>query len=381
MNAILAVAALTLTASFICSLFEAALYSVTSAQIEVLRSAKVYGAERLAKLREQINDPIAAILTVNTIAHTVGSAWCGALVGKYHGEYWVGVFAGVFTLLVLFATEIFPKNLGVMYAIRIAPWMSWPLQFMVWSVWPIVKVCSGLVALLGRSKELSAPTEDEIMMMSRLAVEQGQLRPQELRWVENALRLDEVKASELMTPRTVVYTLPADMPLADIRHRSEHWTHSRLPLTEDRDPDQIVGMVRRRDVFDAIVKGKRDLTLRDLMHEIDFVPDTMRGHQLLDLFIIQKKHIACVVDEYGGFEGVVTLEDVLECMLGSEIVDEYDRHADMQQLARQKAQRRGQLSRNAPHGATPRRATPLPPPEPQRDGPEVGRDGPTPAVT
>jgi CBS domain containing-hemolysin-like protein len=168
-------------------------------------------------------------------------------------------------------------------------------------------------------------------------LEKGRLRPQELRWVENALRLDEVRASELMTPRTVVYTLPADLPLSEVKHRSEHWTHSRLPLTEDRDPDQILGMVLRREVFDAIVKGKPSLKLRDLMHEIDFVPDTMRGHQLLDMFIMKKRHMVAVVDEYGGFEGVVTLEDVLECLLGSEIVDESDRHADMQQWARQRA--------------------------------------------
>ncbi|MFO0947106.1 MAG: hemolysin family protein [Planctomycetota bacterium] len=386
MTAILAVAAVTLTASFVCSLFEAALYSISSAQIEIMRTSRIFGAERLAKLREKINDPIAAILTINTVAHTVGSAWCGALVGKYYGEYWVGVFAGVFTFLVLFATEIFPKNIGVMYALQIAPWMAWPLQIMVWAVWPIVKFCAGLVRLFGQEQEERAPTEDEIMMMSRLAVERGQLRPQELRWVENALRLDEVKASELMTPRTVVYTLPADMPLSDVRHRSEHWTHSRLPLTEDRDPDRIVGMVRRRDVFDAIVKGKPNMTLRDLMHEIDFVPDTMRGHQLLDLFIIQKKHIACVVDEYGGFEGVVTLEDVLECMIGSEIVDEYDRHADMQQLARQKAERRGRFPRAATQKSANPRTSPHSPASPQRNGPErsgpeQGRDGPSPAVT
>lgn len=345
MTAILVVAGTTLALSFLCSLFEAALYSITPAQIEVLKSNQVFGASRLARLRADIDEPIAAILTVDTIAQTAGSAWCGALVGLYYDQYWVGAFAGLFTFLVLFLSQILPKNLGVTFAREIAPWIAWPLQLVVWAAWPIVKVCGGLVGLFRLSPRPHSPTEDEIMMLSRLAVEGGRLRPQELRWVENALSLDEVKASELMTPRTVVYTLPADLPLSEVKHRSEHWIHSRLPLTEDRDPDHIVGMVLRREVFDALVKGKPNQKLRDLMHPIDFVPDTMRGHQLLDLFIIKKKHMVAVVDEYGGFEGVVTLEDVLECLLGSEIVDEYDRHADMQQLARQRAERKGRLPR------------------------------------
>jgi CBS domain containing-hemolysin-like protein len=184
------------------------------------------------------------------------------------------------------------------------------------------------------------PTEDEIMSMSRLAAEEGELRPQELRWVLNALELDKVKASEMMTPRTVVYSLPADLPLGDVKARSEHWVHSRLPLVADRNPDNVLGMVYRREVFDSLVKGQGQGTLRDLMHEIDFVPRTMRGHQLLDKFIKERKHMVAVVNEYGGFEGVVTLEDVLECLLGSEILDETDKHGDLQQLARQRARER-----------------------------------------
>ena len=178
--------------------------------------------------------------------------------------------------------------------------------------------------------------------MSRLARRGGALRAQELRWVENALKLDTVTAHDLMTPRTVVDAMPADTPIAELREAKSPWVHTRLPVTEGNDRDKIVGLIHSKDVFSALVDGTQTRYLRDLMHPIDFVPETMRGDHLLDKFIAEKKHLVAVVDEYGGFEGIVTLEDVLECLLGSEIVDEHDRHADMQHAARKRAQERTQ---------------------------------------
>jgi len=340
MTAILAVSTLTLLSSFICSLFEAVLYTLTHTKIELMKSQNLFGAHKLGQLRSEIEEPIAAILTINTITHTAGSAWCGALVGIEFGNAYVGVFAAIFTLAILFITEIVPKSLGVKFATSIGPWIAWPLQGMIWMVWPIVQICRVLMDLLTGAKSPSAPTEDEIMIMTRLAMQGGKLRPQELRWVENALKLDRVKADDLMTPRTVVYSLPIDLPLADVTQHSEHWVHSRIPLVDERDPEHILGLVYRREIFDALAQGKKEGTLRDLMHEIDFVPETMRGHELLDKFIKERKHMVAVISEHGGFEGVVTLEDVLECLLGAEIVDETDKHTDMQQFARQKAQQR-----------------------------------------
>lgn len=344
MTAILVVAGVALVGSFVCSLLEAALYSLSPSQIESLRSQGAANMDRLAALRSRIDEPIAAILTVNTITHTVGSAVCGALVGAYYGEYWVGVFAGVFTLAILFVTEIFPKSVGVRYAPDLAPYIVWPIQGMIWAVWPLVQLCRWMMAAVASGGDHDrAPTEHEIIVSSRLAAQRGEIRPQEVRWLENALRLDQIKAEDLMTPRTVVYRLPADLPLSQVQHRSQHWVHSRLPVTDDDDPDHVLGVVYRREVFDAIVLQKPARTLRDLMHKIDFVPASTRGHQLLDKFIVEKKHMVAVVDEYGAFLGVVTLEDVLECLLGSEIVDEHDRYADMQQVAREKAVRLEQI--------------------------------------
>ena len=331
------VAGLTLLASFFCSLFEAALYAITASQIELLRRQGGFGTERLSLLRQNIDEPITAILTINTVANTIGSAWSGALVGMYYGPYF-GLFAAGLTLAILMFAEIVPKSLGVAYAFQLGRWIAWPLQVMVWVIWPLVKISGRIVGLLTSDRPASGPTEDEVIVTSRLAYRRGELRLQELRWVENALRLDRVKARDMMTPRTVVYSLPADMSLSGIQQHSKHWVHSRLPLTEDENPDQIVGVIYRRDVFDAIARGQRDRKLRELMRTIDFVPETMRGHDLLDKFIKERKHMVCVVNEYGGFEGVVTLEDVLEALLGTQIVDEFDLHPDMQQFARQRAQ-------------------------------------------
>lgn len=357
MTAILAIAVLSLLASFTCSLFEAALYAITPPEVEVLRGKKLFGAERIARLRAHIDEPIAAILTINTVAHTLGATICGALVAEYYGDYYagihgeeakdlyvewaLGVFSAVFTIAVLVVSEIIPKSLGVRFAVPLAPKIAWPLQVMIWVSWPIARSARGLMKLLS-SGEVSGPTEEEVRMLSRLAHKGGQLLPQELRWVENALQLDTVTAKDLMTPRTVVDSLPADLLVSQVGESERQWVHTRMPLIEDGNPDSIVGLLHGRDLFLAVLKGNDSARLRDLAQPLDFVPEGMKGHQLLDKFIVEKKHLVAVVDEYGGFEGIVTLEDVLECLLGSEIVDEHDRHADLRQVARRMAEERAQ---------------------------------------
>lgn len=336
MTGILVVAGVTLLASFLCSLFEAALYSITPSQLEVLRRQGSRGARRLAQLRSEIEEPIAAILTVNTVAHTIGSAWCGAMVSAEYGgsEAAVAVFAAVFTLAVLLLTEIVPKSIGVRFAPLLGPHVGLPIQIMIWLSLPVARPAKWMMSRLTGGRAGSGPTEEEVEVFSGLAARSGAMRPEEHRWVQNALRLDRFTAGDLRTPRTVVDTLPADTPLEELRDISRNWVHSRIPLTREGDADQVVGMVYRRDVFDALVAGRLDLTLADLMVPIRFVPETMRANDLLDLFIRERTHLVAVADEYGGFEGVVTLEDVLECLLGAEIVDEHDAVENLQELAR-----------------------------------------------
>lgn len=339
MTPILVVAGSTLLASFLCSLFEAALYSISPSRIEVLRERGVRGSRRLARLREDVEEPIAAILTVNTVAHTVGAAWCGALVGEEFGSTAVGVFAAIFTVLVLALTEIVPKSLGVRYATQLGPLIVVPLRFMIWITWPIVWAVKRMMSALTGRGGPDGPSEDEVAVTARMAARHGTVTPDEHRWVENALALDKVTAGELRTPRTVVETLGADTPIAELIDHVERWVHSRVPVIEHDDPDRMIGLVHRREVLDTALQRPDDgLVLRDLLRPIRFVPESMPANVLLQHFIDDRSHMFAVVDEYGGIDGIVTLEDVLESMLGAEIVDEHDEVTSMRDFARQSSE-------------------------------------------
>lgn len=342
MTLILIVAGATLVASFLCSLFEAALYSITPSQVELLKKDGSGGAQLLARLRGDIEEPIAAILTVNTIAHTIGSAVCGALVAdEYGGEHpnAVAIFAAVFTFLVLALTEIIPKSLGVRFAAPLGPFVARPIQWMVWVSYPIARPSKAIMRLLtGGADSHGGPTEDEIVLFSRMAMTSGGVRSDEHRWLKGALRLDKATAGELRTPRPVVFTLDADTTVGDAVEQEQGWVHSRVPLTEGGNMDAVVGLVYRRDVLHAAIKGRGGAPLREFMQPIAFVPETMPAHELLAEFLRERRHLVAVADEYGGFEGVVTLEDVVEQLLGEEIVDEFDEHDDLQEVARQRVE-------------------------------------------
>lgn len=340
MTPILIAAGVTLLASFLCSLFEAALYAVRPAMLEVLRARGVRGANRLARLRENVEEPIAAILTVNTVAHTIGATWCGAMVAEEFGSPAVGIFATVFTILVLLLTEIVPKSVGVRYADVIGPRIAMPLQIMIWMTWPIVRVVRGLMHLVTGGPHSEVPSEEEVVILAQQAASGGEVRAEEQRWVKNALRLDRFQAGDLRTPRTVVESLDANISVRDLLEHLEAWVHSRVPVT-DGDPDKVIGMVYRREVVDVALRDPQaDRLVRDLLHPIPFVPESMAANELLHQFIEDRTHMVAVVDEYGGFEGVVTLEDVLECLLGEQIVDEHDQVADLQALALERGKRR-----------------------------------------
>ncbi len=334
MTAILIVSGITLFASFVCSLLEAALYSLTPAQIEVMRSRGDPNAERLDKLRSDVEEPIAAILTINTIAHTIGASVAGAMVGAEYGNAAVGVFAAIFTVLVLALTEIVPKSLGVRYAEVLGPRIVLPLRLMIVSVWPLVWLVKRAARRVAGAPTIVGPTEEEVLAVSRLAARSGKVRQEEHQWVRNALRLDAVTAAELLTPRPVVETIAADTPLLEVRNNPDKWLHSRLPVTEEPgDKDHVIGLLYRREAIDAAL-GDGEGAARDLMRPLRFIPPSTPAHRLLEQFLVKREHMVGVLDQYGVFEGVVTLEDVLECMLGAEIVDETDQAASLREVAR-----------------------------------------------
>lgn len=368
MIVIILVVAISLIGSFLCSLSEAAFYSVGDARVQAMIDQKVHGAAMLARLRANMDRAIAGILTFNTIANTVGAAVAGALVARLYGDAWLGVFSACFTLAVLFGSEIIPKSIGVARADTLAPRLAWLIEGMVVVTFPLVRLCEITTRAINRNRPINAPSEFEILAMTRSAARHGVLPPHEAQIVANALKLNDIQVREIMTPRSVIFALPDSLPLKRLEQHSEHWVHSRLPVVRDANPNEVRGIVHRRDVFDLLVhETEGDKTLADVMRPARFIRDTARADEALLQFLAGRQHMFIVLDEFGLFVGLITLEDVLESLLGREIVGEHDPVADMQALARKKAAERG-FPFNEPRTNRPAPQTPPAPAQPRRDG-------------
>lgn len=333
---------LSLLGSFLCSLCEAALYTVTDAQVGAMMQQRKWGARTLARLRSNMDRAVAAILTVNTVAHTVGASVAGAAVGELTGNTGLAIFSALFTIAILLFTEIIPKSIGIARATSVAPATAWIIESMIWSMFPLVIMSERLTRILNRGAKRQGPSEHEILSMTRMAVRLGSLEAHEAELVSNALELDEYEVREIMTPRSVTFVLPDELKLKDVDQHAHHWIHSRLPVVRDDRPNEIVGVVHRRDVFDLLVSEQEgDKKIRDVMRPVRFIGASSGADEALREFLAGRQHMFVVVDEYGTWVGIVTLEDVLETLLGSEIIGEHDPVADMQDLALQKAAEQG----------------------------------------
>jgi CBS domain containing-hemolysin-like protein len=348
---IVIVVGVSLLTSFFCSMLEASLFSISRSQIETLRRRKDPRGDLLAQLRNRMDESIVTILIVNTIANTLGAAWAGALVQTRYGNTWLGLFSAGFTGAVLFFGEIVPKSLGVRFAPILAPTLALPLRAMVWCLTPLSKLCVLLTRFWQKSAGgASHGTVEDIISLAHLVQHQGEIEEREASWVANVLQLDDVTAGDLMTPSPVVARVPGVMKTGQTTLDADHWRFSRLPVCADEDPDRILGVVHRRKVFDALARDRFDLTIAELMEPPVFVEEGVNAHELLERFLNTRRHLFCVTNHEGHFVGVVTLEDVLECLLGEEIVDETDLHEDMQAVARQR--KRALLSRRRSGGGT-----------------------------
>lgn len=324
--------------SFFCSLAEAALYSISWSRIEGLRRDGRKVGQVLFELRQNIEKPITAILTLNTVANTAGASVAGVAAARVFGPEGLGFFAVGFTLIILIFGEIVPKTIGVSYSRPVAVAMARPLSWLVVALAPLIWLLTRIVGFLQSKTRGPSATEDDIRAMVSLTRQAGLLKPFEELSIRNILSLDQKMVQEIMTPRTVVFSLPVTMTVAEAKALKTVWPHSRIPVFEDDDREQIVGLVYRREVLEALANDLDDLTLGKLAKPVEFVMETMTLDKLLVKFLGSRQHLSVVLDEYGGVSGVVTLEDVLEEILGKEIVDETDQVVDMRELARQKRQ-------------------------------------------
>lgn len=328
--------ALATAVSFLCSITEAAFYSFPMSRVEQLRKEGKRAGEILHELRRDVEKPITAILTFNTAAATAGAAIAGASAVKVFGEESLGWFTAAFTLLILVLGEIVPKTTGVAYARKLAPLLAKPLLWMVFLCLPVIWLLGSLVRLIGKRKKGPEADEDDIRALVSLTRQQGVLKPYEESAIKSILALDSKRVAEIMTPRTVVFSLPAEMTVAEAMTEHRAWPHTRVPVYEGDESEEVVGVVYRRQVFEAAADDQDRLTLGDLMKPVRFVVENLTLDKALRSFLESRMHLFVVLDEYGGMAGVVTLEDVLEELLGSEIVDETDEVVDMRELARRR---------------------------------------------
>lgn len=313
--------------SAICSMTEAALYSVPWTYIENLRKQGSATGELLYQLRSRIDQPIAAVLTLNTVANTAGAAIAGAVAANVLGADNTALFAAGLTILILALGEILPKTLGVAHACGVASGMARPLRLMVLIFKPFIWFSSMLTRLVASPQSGPSATEDDIRAITSLSRQTGRIQQYEENAIRNILSLDVKHVREIMTPRTMVFSLQEDISVKDAYNHPQIWHYSRIPVYGD-DNEDIVGIVLRKDIGRYVSQGQGEKTLFDIMQPVRFVLENQTVDKLLLEFLESRLHLFIVLDEYGGLAGVVSLEDVLEEMLGREIVDETDAVAD-----------------------------------------------------
>jgi CBS domain containing-hemolysin-like protein len=279
-----------------------------------------------------VDRPIAAILSLNTIANTAGAAVAGSAASAVLGHKWLGLFSALFTLAILTFSEIIPKTTGVVYGRSLLPAVAYPLKGLVWFMTPAIWLSSLLTRMIARDKPGEDITAEEIRVMARLSLQSGGIRPYQNRAIENILTLQNKRVKDVMTPRTVVFSLSGHITLEEASRASSNWEHSRFPVY-DENLEDVVGIVLTKELFISVFQGKGEMPLGEIMQPAHFVVESARLNQVLMEFLELRQHLFVVLDEYGGLSGLITLEDILEEILGREIVDESDEVTDKRELA------------------------------------------------
>ena len=319
--------------SALCSVLEATLLSTPLSYITGLEDQGVKGAKRLKKLKQNTERPIAAILCINTIANTVGASLVGSLVMKVYGNTLVGVFSAIFTLLILVFSEIFPKTIGSTYWRRLAIPASGIINVMIFIVFPIVWVMEKLTKFISDNSDQVSVSREDISAMVSVATEEEVIEKDEEKMIQNLLKLDEITAHEIMTPSVVVEMASGNMTAKELYDKD--LVHSRIPVCDEENDDYIIGYVLRQTILEKMAEDKFDAKLKEIARPILSFQENESVGTIWEKLLEKKEHISIIIDEYGTFRGIVTLEDVIETMLGKEIVDETDEVVDMQELAKE----------------------------------------------
>lgn len=318
--------------SFLCSLLESTLMSTPISYITMREEEGYRPAVQFKKFKQDSSKPIAAILSLNTIANTIGAAGVGSQATAVFGSEWFGLVSALMTILILIFSEIVPKTIGTSYYRSLMGFAVVAIKVLVFIMYPIVWMVQGITKLISAKEQESMVSREEISAMANVAEEGGDLEEDENEIIQNLINMDEVDAYEAMTPRVVCHIAPESMTVKSFYKDKRFLHHSRIPVY-DSNPEYITGYILRMDALQLLAEDKFDRTLGSIKREIASFDEETPLDQIWDEMLSKDEQIAIIIDEYGSFQGILTLEDVIETLLGSEIVDEKDTVRDMQELA------------------------------------------------
>ncbi len=344
--------------SFLCSILEAVLLSVTPTFINVKKKEGKAYADVLEEFKEDVDKPLIAILTLNTIAHTVGAILVGVQAKVAYAELYgtdsrsfiginmsedlmVGIVSSIMTILILVASEIIPKTIGATYWKSLAGFTATALKFLIAPLkyTGILWLLQLTTKLIGKSAHGSVLSRQDFAIMAEMGGKEGALKKGESRIINNLLLMDSILAKDIMTPRTVVTAVPETMTLNEYFEAHPRLRFSRIPVFKGT-RDNVTGFFLKDELLLGLAKDQHDASVSSIAQSIEMVKEDMSISKLFNHFLEERKHLALVIDQYGGMQGVVTMEDVLETLLGLEIMDESDNTEDMQALARKKWEER-----------------------------------------
>jgi len=326
---------LALGVSFLCSIMESVLLSVTPSFAAAYEERSPRMGGRLRALKTDIDRPLAAILSLNTIAHTIGAAGVGAQAMVVFGSGYVAVTSGVLTFLILVLSEIIPKTLGAVYWRQLIPLTVMMARFLIFVLYPLVAMSQLITRGLSKDQKINAISREEISAIADIGFKEGLFVKKESLILKNLMRFGSLQAKDVMTPRPVMFVLPEAMKVGEVFDRYKDIRVSRIPLQQKEKPT-VRYYILKNDLLLALARDETDKPLLELGREILVVPEMVSLFHLFEQLLDRREHIALVVEEYGGAAGLVTLEDILETLIGFEIIDETDKITNMRKWARKR---------------------------------------------
>jgi CBS domain containing-hemolysin-like protein len=333
MFALIAYLFLALFVSFMCSIMESVLLSTPQSFLLVQQQKGFKWAMNFNELKKNIDKPLSAILSLNTVAHTIGAAGVGAQAVKVFGEAYFGIVSAILTILILIVTEIIPKTFGAKHWKKLSHISYFILKFMIIITYPLVLMSAFITKLISDNKNKEIPSREEIGVLANIGKDAGLFTDKENKIIQNILKLKNVKAAYVMTPRVVMAMADENLLLKDFLKEKEYLKFSRIPLYSES-TDNITGYVFRQDILENLAEDKHDMKIIELKRKILVVDESIFLFDLWEKLLEKKENIAIIMDEHGGVEGLVTMEDIIETLLGLEIVDEMDTVTNMQKFAR-----------------------------------------------